>query len=256
MTTPVGGNLSGTYADNTLVGVNRTSAYTDKSVVGAKLSTFFSLADQQALNDGFIFDMDRALELKLRGIKVFDKESGGPRINGNHGRPVFVYFANGDFDVQERQWPFITLALIGFNRAANREHRGENFLDDVHYEVGGLLDPSAVHAELDDWAIPYDFTWMVQTHSRNFLHDRQIQLALEMDDKIPSRFGWLQVEDTVRIMTRDSGPTQTDFLTGNPPKRIFRKTYVITATAEFYRSDLLQFSLIQHITLGTIALLP
>lgn len=242
MTTPVGSEIDTPFADT--------------QTVGRSLSTVFSLGDQQALNAGFIFDMDLALEQKLRGIKVFDMESGGPRSNGNPGRPVFVYFANGEVEVTDRTWPFITISLIGFHRAANREHRGENFLSDVHYEVGGISDPAEAGVSLDDWAIPYDFTWLVQTHARNFQHDRQIQLALEMDDKIPTRFGFLEVNDTVRILTRDSGPVQTDFLAGAPPKRVLRKTYTVSATAEFYRSQLEQFVNVQHIDLGNIALIP
>ncbi len=232
-----------------------------EEAVGTDTSVSFEVVDEEAINAGFMFDLDLALLEHLKGMKVYDIESGGVRANAKAGRPVFVYFANGDVDVQQRQWPFLLITLIGVTRASSREHRGSNPILAASYTIGGVnfdpvLNPGADQQyAMDEWPIPYDFTWQITSHARTWQHDRQIMMNMEMGDKLPTRFGSLQVADTVRILTREGGPTTTDVLQGNPAKRIYRKTWTAQCTAEFYRSQLYRLSTIQHLDLGLIDLL-
>lgn len=191
--------------------------------------------DQPQRNRGFISKMDDALVDKVRGLRVFDRNAPGT------GRSVPVGFRRPQEPSLALTYPYIMVELLNFAPAHYREHRGTK--PELQYVPEGYTAGDPAHGDFlvtDEYPIPYDFMWQVTTMTRSFSHDRQIQEALLDNDRFPPRGAFLVVDDTIRYCTV-TGPVNGD-VDLDSTKRLFRKIYTVTATAELFQRDLLHLA--------------
>lgn len=190
------------------------------------------------LNEGFLLDIDGALKEKLQGIYVTDAASPTTR------REVRVFYRWPKFEVTDQTFPFITVELLRFERAVDREQRGEH--PALAYVPKGFTRPANGTNFLytEQFPIPYNFFHQITVHSRFNLHDREISFALMQDDKLPTRGGYLLVgegdNETVRQMFV-TGPVNADGIdpqAGGRPKRHFRKVWTTQTSGEFFQKDI------------------
>lgn len=212
--------------------------------VGVQLSARWATPplDQPQRNQGFITEMDRAMKEKVSGLYVTDERAGGNR------RLVPAYYNRPAKENREVTFPYITVNLLSYARAADREQRADN--PPIAYApVGYSLPADNVTPGLPqnylltaDLPIPYDFTWQIACFSRFVEHDREIMFELMQDERLPTRFGYLVVRDTVRYLDLLDGPTNADGY-DDQNKRVFRKTWTVRASAEFFQHDILTSTL-------------
>ena len=209
------------------------------TAVGASVRMVWStpLLDQPSRNLGFLLDMDRAMKAKVSGLQVTDAKTGAVT------RRVPVYFNRPPAETRDVTFPYILINLLSQERASDREQRSGR--TPIPYTPRGYTaptpraDPTDTNGALitDSMPIPYDFTWQVASHARFVEHDREIIFEMMQDERIPPRFGYLVVNDTIRTMDLLSGPTNADGY-DDSGKRIYRKTWLVRASAEFFQSDI------------------
>ena len=195
--------------------------------------------DQPQRNRGFISKMDDALVDKVRGLRVFDRNSG-TRTAPSSGRSVPVGFRRPQEPSVNLTYPYVMVELLNFSPAHYREHRGK--YPQLQYVPEGYTEgdwDNGDYLTTDEFPIPYDFTWQVTTMTRSFSHDRQIQEALLDNDRFPPRGAFLVVDDTIRYCVV-TGPVNGD-VDLDSTKRLFRKIYTVVATAELFQRDLLHY---------------
>lgn len=206
--------------------------------VGASLNAVWTTPplDQPQRNIGFITEMDRAMKEKVSGIFVTDDRSSTNR------RQVAAYYNRPAKENRDVSYPYITVNLLSFQRAADREQRGHNI--PIPYAPTGYTmpaeqtDPDLPQGQLlSEMPIPYDFVWQIASFARFVEHDREIMFALMQDERLPTRFGYLNVQDTVRYLDLLDGPTNADGY-DDSGKRVFRKTWTVRASAEFFQQDI------------------
>lgn len=191
--------------------------------------------DQPQRNRGFISKMDDALIEKVRGLRVYDKNTGGR--DTSTGRAVPAGFRRPQEPSLALSYPYVMVELLNFAPAHYREHRGTK--PQLQYVPEGYTAgdwENGDYLTTDEFPIPYDFMWQVTTMTRSFTHDRQIQEALLDNDRFPPRGAFLVVDDTIRYCTV-TGPVNGD-VDLDSTKRLFRKIYTVTATAELFQRDL------------------
>lgn len=197
--------------------------------------------DQPFLNLGFIQDMDEAMLAKISGLRVYDRVSG-PKGPGTSGRPVKAWFRRPEADARKTSYPYITVDLLDFRPAYDRMQQG--YVEQLHYTPHGYdAPPDGSFLSTDQVPIPYDFIWQVTVVSMFIEHDRQLDMLLLADDRLPPRGAYLPVNDTVRYMTVSKSPN-ADFnrqTAGGNTERVFRKIYTVTATAELFQRDLILY---------------
>jgi hypothetical protein len=194
-----------------------------------------SEVDQPQRNRGFISKMDDALVEKCRGMRVFDRDTGGR--TSSSGRSVPVGFRRPQEPSTALSYPYVMVELLNFTPAHYREHRGSK--PQLQYVPEGYTAgdwENGDYLTTDEFPIPYDFMWQVTTMTRSFSHDRQVQEALLGNDRFPPRGAFLVVDDTIRYCTV-TGPVNGD-VDLDSTKRLFRKIYTVTATAELFQRDL------------------
>lgn len=218
-------------------------------------------ATQFALNDGFMFDLDEALKTKLRGIYVDDAETEST----GKKREAKVFFRWPLFEVTDQTFPFITIELLRFSPAHDREQRAEGLL--IPYTPKGYPPPVDGQPFLytEQAPIPYDFVHQVTVHSRFNSHDRQISTQMLLPERLPPRGAYMVVGEgpaaTVRQMFVD-GPVNGDGMDPNPggkPKRHFRKIWTTRTSAELFQKDIETLSKVTSIVTtveDTLDLIP
>lgn len=138
----------------------------------------------------FILSEDEALKAKLQGCVVDD--------HSDNERPVEVWFGQPDIEIREQKYPYITIDLIDVSEARERVmvHAG---VTPWYYEIAfPELDQLP-----DDWTMPYpipiNLDYQITSFSRSPIHDRQI-LGQLIGQKIPFRFGWLNVTEKTEVV--------------------------------------------------------
>lgn len=209
---------------------------------------------------GFLLAEDDALKTYLQGMKVPTMEGGN--VGTDQDVPVWFRYPEGE---RRKQFPFITIDLIGVNPAYDRwtSIRHVDPLHEVQWrEPGsdaaageGLYTPSVRPTLLEggidaDDSIPgdtglhvdqylmYELMYQVTVHARSSRHDR-ILMSRFFTDIFPPRPFWIGVaadQTWRRCNLLQSTQADTMETTESGAKRVFRKVYTITMDAEIPQS--------------------
>jgi hypothetical protein len=191
-----------------------------------------------------------ALKNKLSGLII--KGEDGADLE------VPVWFRNPENEIRDMTFPSIVMEYGAVSKASDREHRaGRTYLGYIPEEYGpgpvqtlghdGLprtfdttqdFDPTTSPFMTYDYPIPYniDFTLTVYTRFENQL--LPIVGALGKIDRIPVRFGYLEVsqDGTVRSMDLMAGPEIVPERDA-AGKRVFRAVYSVRVASELALHD-------------------
>lgn len=194
----------------------------------------------------WLLNEDAALKQKFIGLTVTDGTA--PPL----GRPVAVRFRLPETELADATFPMIILEHAAISKADDREHRGLTILPYVPedepiksftvYDEQGTQVIWNPQAEADvtlspirvpDYPVPYNIDYDVTVYARKQSHIMELVVALAAIDRIPSRFGYVQVAA--------DGTTRTLDLLGGPEivaekdrdgKRIFRAVYSVRVVSE------------------------
>jgi hypothetical protein len=138
----------------------------------------------------FLLSEDKALHTRLQGMVVNDQRATADGIP----RQVGVFYGQPDQEVRNQAYPYVTIDMIGIQRATEREVR-------LGFTNPAYLQPPTLATNQQFTAselIPVDIDYQITTFARQPRHDREIVSQL-LSSKLPIRFGSLDVEDnTVR----------------------------------------------------------
>lgn len=182
---------------------------------------------------GWLLDEDRALKVKLQGLVVQDS-------NDSAGRPVVVRYRMPDNELADTAFPMIAIHHTALEKDAEREHRGRTALQYV--PVGGSAGSWAVgdvptSPFVVDFPIPYRIGYEIVLYTRKVLHRMQLLADLADLDRLPARFGYLEIPDgtpgtgTIRRLDLEGGP-ELEEITDQDGKKMFRTTYAISISSE------------------------
>lgn len=169
---------------------------------------------------------DEALKRKLQGILVSDANAP------DAGRPVTVRFRLPESELGEVTYPLIVLNHLGISRDPDREIRGFPIM--LPYTPEGQQSPT-----LSEWPIPYNIEYQIVVYSRKAVHDILLTAALAQMDRIPARFGYLEIpqDGTIRRLDLLEGPTP-EHMKDADGKRIFREVYRVQVSSELLPSQI------------------
>jgi hypothetical protein len=197
----------------------------------------------------WLLNEDAAIKAKFQGLFVTDS-SAPPE-----GRPVAVRFTVPSYELATMNYPTIVISHAGIDRASDREHRGHALLpyipegfpkdslgnDGQPYIPDGAteLDPERSPFYTEDWPIPMNIDYHVVVHNRLEQHQTQLTAALAAIDRIPHRFGYVEVPEdgTVRSLDLIGGPEREDAKDEND-KRVFRTHYAVRVYSELPLYDI------------------
>lgn len=178
---------------------------------------------------GWLLDEDRAIKTKLQGLKVAD-------VN-NPNRPVKVVYRLPENELSDQQLPMIAIWHTSIDRDPEREQRGPVALQYV--PVGGTAawtDPgnTATSPYVVEMPIPYRINYQIEVVTRKMLHSMSLLSALMAPDRLPARYGFLDIPETstVRRLDLEGGPDTQEAL-DRDGKRIFRTQYNISISTEY-----------------------
>lgn len=199
-------------------------------------------------NQGFTLAEDAALKSRLQNLTVSDDR--------DYQRPVKVFFRHPEAEV-EKQYPFVTLELIGINHARNRQVSEMSYYYSSDASLGTFNDSYSLsyfpseYAEGDmdtfsptgtyvvaDSFVPVDLTYQVSTYARSQRHDRQLTSAI-LRYVFPLRRGFIEIPEDGTTRRLDLlNWRQADLLDQESgyKKRIFRKVFTVQMNAEIPQS--------------------
>lgn len=187
----------------------------------------------------FIENEYAAVKAKLAGLTVTDETAPS-------GRPVAVRYRVPESELANATFPMIIIQPTAMERASDREHRG--FTDLPYWPEGTQIsdapgfDPdNDVHANNQFWVdypIPYNFDFQITVYCRKQSHMLQLQQKLAKFDRLPTRFGFIQVpqDGTVRSLDLIGGPS-SDWAKDQDGKRVFRSVYLIRVPGELFEYE-------------------
>jgi hypothetical protein len=191
----------------------------------------------------WLLNEDAAIKAKFQGLFVTDS-SAPPE-----GRPVAVRFTVPSYELATMDYPTIVISHSGISRASDREHRGSTFLpyipegfpkdtpgqDGQPYIPDGAIsvDPSRSPFFIEDYPIPHNIDYQVVVYNRLEQHQTELTAALAAIDRIPSRFGYVEVPEdgTVRSLDLIGGPERVADKDENG-KRVFKTHYAVRVYSE------------------------
>lgn len=160
-----------------------------------------------------------------------------------------VRFTVPSYELATMDYPTIAISHSGINRASDREHRGGTYLpyapeewrndtparDGNPYIPTGAtsVDPARSPFFTQDWPIPHNIDYQVVTYTRFEQHQTELTMLLAAIDRIPPRFGYIEVPEdgTVRSLDLIGGPEREDAKDENG-KRVFRTHYAVRVYSE------------------------
>jgi hypothetical protein len=193
------------------------------------------------------YNESRALKKHLTGVRV--TASTYPA-----GREVPVDYVNPDMELRNAAYPGIYLSYAGMSKASDREVRGKTNLqyapigypDDVQVPAD-FEDKDSVLTEewnetfdrltspytVEDHPIPYNLDFNVTVVTRNYAQQFEIIAQLDEIERIPARFGGLEVPEdgTVRTLDLLGGP-ETSVIRDEDGKRLVQSIYTVRVAAE------------------------
>lgn len=181
----------------------------------------------------FLINEDDALKRHLQGLTVSDQNDAT--------RKVGVWFRLPEAEERPVTYPFITIDLIDVAEESDRAHRG---LVSPAYRPEGYVTPPEGFGDQTEYPLPVSLTYQITTFTRSAWHDRQLSAQM-LGNVIPMRFGGLHVpaDDTVRRLDFVEWQ-QVDGL-DRDNKRVFRKAYTVTVSAELFLDALIE---VQQVT--------
>jgi hypothetical protein len=205
---------------------------------------------------------------KVSGVKV-------TALNYSAARNVPVQWVGPDLELSNAEYPGIYLSYAGMARATDREHRGRTALT---YAPPGLpadvqvpqdfedkdstatepwnntFDPLTSPYVMEDSPVPYNLDFNIIVLTRNYQQMFEIIAQLDEVDRIPTRFGGLEVPEdgTVRTLDLLGGP-ETSLIRDEDGKRLIQSVYSVRVAAELALSDVRE---VQRVTQVNIEFAP
>lgn len=200
-------------------------------------------------NPGFLLAEDAALKLRLSQMEV------------STGRKVQVFYRHPEKDT-EKIYPFSTIELLDINHATDRQHSEQQYY--VASSVGLTPEQQKIYNTLDYYPslmnsadlaadvasggflstesfVPVNLIYQVTTYTRSAQDDRALT-ALMLRRVTPFRRGFIEVPEDGTMRRLDLlNWNGTDILDGEAgyKKRIFRKVYTLSMSAEIPAADLI-----------------
>lgn len=177
----------------------------------------------------FIVSEDRALHGKLQGMTVTDQKAE----NDGVPRQVGVWFGQPDQEIRAQGYPYVTIDLINVQRDSTREMRTD-------FRAPGYLQPTDLQdgeAYLVSEIVPVNLDYQITSYARHPYHDRAIMSQL-MTDKLPMRFGVLDVDDNTVRRLDVIGISKRDAV--EQGKRLFVNAITIRISSEIANGTLQQ----------------
>jgi hypothetical protein len=198
----------------------------------------------------WLINEDRALKAKLSGLTVTDANAPGT------GRPVPVRYLLPESELATQTFPMIVLEHAGIEKASDREHRGNIMLPYAPEGEARWWQPTATSVDVrkspyaTEFPIPYDLRFRVMVYTRTAWHDMTLASALAQRDRIPARFGFLEIPEDVTTRSLDllGGPELVDARDENG-KRLFRREYLISIASELLPSAAVAYFQATHVVL-------
>lgn len=174
----------------------------------------------------WLLNEDRAIKAKLLGLTVQD-------VNAPSGRPVKVRFRLPEVELADVDFPMVIIEHAGITKDEEREHRGTIRLG---YTPEGL--PEVDGGYKTEFPIPYNLDYQISVYSRKAHHDIALRAALAQADRIPARFGYIEIpqDGTVRRLDLIGGP-ETEAIKDEDGKRTFVQTYMVRVSSELLPSQ-------------------
>lgn len=200
-------------------------------------------------NKGFLLAEDAALKTRLSQMEV------------STGRRVQVFYRHPEKDT-EKVYPFATIELLDINHATDRQESERNYYhassvgltpgQDAKYNDLDYYPSLMTGAEMDtavanggflstESFVPVNLMYQVTTYTRS-AHDDRALTALMLRRVTPFRRGFIEVPEDGTMRRLDLlNWNGTDILDGEAgyKKRIFRKVYTLSMSAELPAADLI-----------------
>ncbi|MDX3260695.1 hypothetical protein PV336_15860 [Streptomyces sp. MI02-2A] len=181
----------------------------------------------------WLINEDRAVKAKLQGLTVSDVNAP------TGGRPVPVRYRVPESELAAQTFPLIVIEHAGVEKADDREHRGTIMLPYAPEGSAPWWQPTDSGWDVRDspymvdFPIPYDIRYRVLVFTRLSEHDIALASAMAQFNRIPARFGFLEIPEdhTTRRLDLLGGPELVDTRDGDG-KRMFRREYLISVSSE------------------------
>lgn len=186
----------------------------------------------------WIINEDKALKIKLQGLTVTDPNAP------EDGRKVLVRYRLPENELADLDFPIIIIEHTGISRDPEREHRGYIQLPYAPEGFEGWWDADDTSMDPKDspyyteFPIPHNIDYQVTVLTRKALHLMPIISQLAKVDRLPSRYGYLEVpeDSTIRSLWNMGGPDIGTVTYGygqdEDGKRLHRATYMIRVATE------------------------
>lgn len=205
--------------------------------------------------EGWLFNEDAALKAKLQGLSV-TTDVNAPVS----GRGVPVRYRMPYTELGELTFPHIIIEHMDIIRDPDREHRGMIQLGYAPYGYDGwwgpnddVMDP-ADSPYFTEFPIPMVMRYRITVLSRGARELSAIIGKLMQIDRLPPRFGYLQIpqDGTIRTMDLLDGP-DISYANDGDDKHLHSSTYVVGVYSELLPQDLQTYDRVTelHLTLGT-----
>jgi hypothetical protein len=130
---------------------------------------------------------------------------------------------------------YVGVAPAAGNLTSDGDYWEQKVMDDgVDERLTGAddIDPKTL-PYLTEYPIPYNLDYQITVYSRKAIHDRVLTAALAASDRIPGRFGFLEIpqDGTYRRLDLIGGP-ESEADKDRDGKRIFRSTYAVRVSSE------------------------
>jgi hypothetical protein len=172
----------------------------------------------------FLLGEDAAIRQLLQGITVIDQKATGE----NTPREVNVWFGMPDQEIRAQSYPYITIDMIDVLRDSTREMRGTVSQERYPYLFAENTATAGTYLQRD-LPIPVNIDYQITTYARHPRHDRQL-LAAVMYDRLPLRFGTLEVEDNTIRRLDVLDVAKRDMV--EQGKRLFMNAFTVRVSSE------------------------
>jgi hypothetical protein len=197
----------------------------------------------------WLINEDRAVKAKLQGLSVTD-------ANAPAGRPVPVRYRVPESELAQQTFPLIVIEHAGMEKADEREHRGYVRLPYAPEGTEPWWNPDSPSYDVTkspyvvEYPIPYDLRYRVIVFTRLAEHDIVLASLIAQRDRLPARFGFLEIPEdgTVRRLDLLGGPEMVD-TRDSDGKRLFRREYLISVS-----SEMLPATVARYVQAQTVAL--
>jgi hypothetical protein len=198
----------------------------------------------------FIANEDRAMELKLSGLVVYDVNSP------DTGRPVQLIWLDNDTELTKLTYPAIIISNHGITYDAERAHSG---LVNLTYTPEGFptYDPTTTANPYWCYApIPFMINYQIEVVAENNKHSTFLQAVLSGPDYLSRRFGYLEIPEdgTIRRLELAAGPDMQSTRDGDG-KRLFHSVYAVQVATELLPKQIVQYQQVQTVH-NDISFLP